>query len=260
MILAASGCAAPSFTLQPIQQEPQVFVGLASHADRAEASALHHEHPATWTEADLRAILGRLLLQERGGLMDPTKPPRPLFATDELARLLPGLRQAFQSARPSDWVVFVLTDAPATGSRTVTSGALALVDRKLHVILANDHEPLPSDAKGQQDLRANPFRPLRSPRGGLTFDPAHYVTSAGANWLGGASGSPASEVILDYRTFLDVAQRSAPNPPTPSAASSEIARLKEEVARLRDELARVIQRLNEQTEELARLKPRPRSP
>ncbi len=154
----------------------------------------------------------------------------------------------------------MLTATSATGSRTVTSGALALVDRKLHVILANDHEPVSSDAKGQQDLRANSFRPLRSPRGGLTFDPAHYVVSAGASWLGGTSGSPASEVVLDYRTFLDVAQRSAPNPPTPPAASSEIERLKEDVARLRDELARVTQRLNQQTEELARLKGRSRTP
>ncbi len=260
LVLAASGCAAPSFITQPIHQDPQVFTGLSGYADRAEAATLRHEHPASWTEADLRTILGRLLIQERGGLMDPTKPPRPLFATDELARLLPGLRQAFQTARPSDWVVFVLTDTSATGPRTATSGALALVDRKLHVILANDHEPLSADAKGQQDLRANPFRPLRSPRGGLTFDPAHYVTSAGASWLGGTSGSPASELVLDYRTLLDVAQRTAPSPPSPPVASAEVDRLREEVVRLREELGRVTQRLNEQTEELARLKGRSRTP
>jgi hypothetical protein len=260
LLLAGVGCAGPSFTTRPIQNDPLVFIGLASYQDRAEAAAVRHDHPAAWADADLRAILGRLLLQERGGLMDPTRPPKPVFATEEIARLLPGLRQAFETARPSDWVVFVLSDAAGTSTTpVVTSGALALENRRLHVILANHHEPVSPGTEAQEKLRVHPFRPMRGLRGGLAFDPPLYVVNSRANWLGGSSGAAAGELVLDHLSFLGTTHRAAPSPQGSPVADSEVGKLREEVSKLREELARVKEQLKEQTEELAKLRAQPRA-
>lgn len=253
------GCAAPTFTTQVIQSDPQLFVGLSSFQDRAEAAAVRHDHPVTWTEAELRAILGRLLLQEQGGLMDSTKPPRAVFSADELLRLLPALQQAFEAARPSDWVVFALSDRAASSTSTITSGALAVEQRQLHIILANHREAV---SIGLDELRRNPVRPVRSLRGGLTFDPPLYIVKTQANWLGGTSGAAASELVLDHAAFFGTAQRAASGPAEAPAADSEIGALKKEVSTLREELSHLKQQLKEQAEELGRLRsqPRPKKP
>lgn len=270
LLIAGFGCAGPTFTMKPVQSDSTVFVGLARYQDHADA--VRHDHPATWSGADLRAILGRLLLQERGGLMDPTRPPRPVFATDEIARLLPGLRHAFEAARPPDWVVFVLS-APMGSSATpvVTSGAFFLEDRRLHVILSNHRESVSPNAGERETLQAHPFRSLKGVRGQLTFDPPLYVVTSRANWLGGSSGPAASELVLDHLSFRDVANQAHPGAPEvamPASlsaprstgspeAESEVDLLKEEVSTLREELTGLKRQLAEQAGELARLKAQP---
>lgn len=263
LLLVGLGCAGPSFTTRPVHSDPLLFVGLSSVQDRADAAAVRHDHPVTWAEADLRAILGRLLLQERGGLMDPTRPPRPVFSADEITRLLPPLRRAFEAARPADWVVFVLSDRAGSPSPvTLTSGALAVADRRLHVILANHRESVTGGAESQKLLQGQPLRPLKSLRGGLTFDPPLYVVDTRANWLGGTSGAAASELVLDHAGFLGVAHQAAAGPSEPATADSEIGALRREVSTLREELARLKHQLKEQAEELARLRSQaqPRKP
>jgi hypothetical protein len=252
LLLCSAGCASPGFTTQPVRSDPQIFVGLSSFQDRVEAAAVRHEHPVTWTEGDLRAILGRLLIQERGGLMDSTKPPRPVFTSEELARLIPALRQAFEAARPADWVAFVLSDRAApTGPSLLTSGALAVEQRRLHMILANHREPV---STSMEEIRRSPFRPLRALRGGLTFDPPLYIVNTQTNWLGGTSGAAASELVLDYSAFLGTAQQGGPVGTDTPTAASDIDALRQEVSTLREDLAHLKQQLKEQADELARLR------
>lgn len=268
ILLACLGCAEPRLTTKPVRQEPTIIVGLATYDDGGKAAHVRHEHPAEWAAGDLHAVLTRLLLQERGGLMDTPRPPRAVFSQDEVRRLLPGLREAFRIARPSDWVVFALLDsAGATPEWTVTSGALFLEDRRLHVVLANHREPVPSGADGPDAIRADPFRSLRGVKGGLTFDSSPYVVASHPKWLGNFSGS---ELVLDHSGFLEIARQAIATPtetlameksPPPglkpeATHDSETAVLKEEVSRLREELARLKRRLAEQTDELARLKAR----
>ena len=275
LLIAGFGCAGPSFTMKPVQSDPMTFVGLARYQDHAEAAAVRHDHPATWSEAELRAILGRLLLQERGGLMDPTRPPRPVFAADEIARLLPGLRHAFEAARPPDWVVFVLSAPMGSSAAPVgTSGAFFLEDRRLHVILSNHRESISPNAGERETLQAHPFRSLKGVRGQLTFDPPLYVVTSRANWLGGSSGPAASELVLDHLSFRDVTHQAHPGAPEvamPASLSaprgtgspeveSEVGLLKEEVSTLREELAGLKRQLAEQAGELARLKAQPSTP
>lgn len=272
LLIAGFGCAGPSFTMKPVQSDPMVFVGLATYHDHADAAAVRHDHPAIWSDADLRAILRRLLLQERGGLMDETRPPRPVFATDEIARLLPGLRNAFEAARPPDWVVFVLS-APmgSSAAPVVTSGAFFLENRRLHVILSNHRESVSPNAGERETLQAHPFRSLKGVRGQLTFDPPLYVVTSRANWLGGSSGPAASELVLDHLSFRDAANQANPGAPEvamPASlsaprgtgspeAESEVGLLKVEVSKLREELAGLKRQLAEQAGELARLKTQP---
>lgn len=257
VVLACLGCAAPAFTTRTVQSESSWFVGLTTYAEPAKAAAVRHDHPADWTEKELHEILGRLLLQERVGLLDPPRPPRAVFSPEATAQLVPALRGAFHNARPSEWIVFFFA-RPSGGDQEITSGGFFLMDTRLHVIVANYRQRVYPGSVGTDEIRANPIRSYGGTGGSLTFDPSRFVLASQANWLGGSSGPSASELILDHTAFLATA--TAPGSPLTStrarASDEDFAKLREQVERLQEEVARLRETLDAQADELARLKSR----
>jgi hypothetical protein len=249
-------------TTRPVHHDATVFVGLARYADAARAAGVRHDHPAVWTEAEVEAVLSRLVIQERLGLFQAPPPVKEVFTSEQAAQLSPGLREAFRTARPSEWVVFVLTD-PSGSAPTVTSGAVFLMDRRLHVIIANHRVPLSSGTADLDAVRVNPVRPLRGMRGALSFEPARYVMDVHNTWLGGSSAPSASELVLDHVSLLAALRKETPAPPAATGAGQPAngaaaadAELRAQMKQLQEEVAQLKRQLAEQAEELARLKSR----
>jgi hypothetical protein len=221
-----------------------------------------------WSDADLRTILTRLLIQGRGGIMDPYRQPRVVFSADDILHLTPALRETFKVARPSDWVVFALWgSSQESQALEVTSGGMFLQGERLHIILANHRERVSSEQDGIIGIRHNPFRSLRDiKKGKLMFDPARHMIESRDNWIAGGSGSPASELILDFKNFLATDRLSTPkgkkkltatkssgasSNPAPST-ESEVGQLKEEISNLKEDLSRLQRQINQQAEERSR--------
>jgi hypothetical protein len=264
LFLACLGCAAPALTTRPVHTEPSWFVRLDSYADPRQSADQRYDHPAEWTEAELRAILERLLVQERRGLLDPSRPPRAVFSAGEISRLAPQLAEAFRSARSTEWVAFYLV-TPVGSDGEATSGAFFVTGGRLHVVIANYRERITDGPEAKEAIRANPLRSLKGTKGSLTFDPSRFVLASQAHWSGGPAPA-GSELILDDRAFLDslrqptVLPPSSPpasarppatrvEPPPPAAEAStapdEMELLKRKAQELEAELVRLKQRLHE---------------
>lgn len=261
-VLSCLGCTGPALTTRPVHHDATVFIGLARYADAARAAGVRHDHPIEWNDADLQAVLSGLTLQERMGLLDEARPAQGVFEPDEVPRLTAGLREGLRSAQPAEWVVFALASpAGAAQETTVTSGAVFLQERRLHVIIANHHAPVPPGPDGFDAVRANPLRPLTAVKGTLGFDPARYVVASRASWLGGSSGHSASELTVDHAAFLASARRQMPGAGVAPVAQgrpedSEAAALRAQMKQLQEEVAQLKRQLAEQAGELARLKSR----
>ena len=199
ILLLCIGCAEPALTNRVVQEEPSWFVRLDSYQS-ADRSPLRYEHPGTWTVEELSAILSRLLLEDRVGLMDSSRPPRPVFSSEEITLLTPAIQDSFQRARPNEWVAFSLSTPNGSGF-AVASGGMFLAGARLHVVVANHRTPLAQDSEEFARVRANPFYSVRGSGGTLVFESAKFVMGTQPNWSGGHRAS-ASELILDHRDFL----------------------------------------------------------
>jgi len=258
------GCAGPSFVSRAIREDDPWFVRLQTYASAGQAGEVQHDHPVNWNDAELSAILSRLFLNERVGLLDQKPAPRPVFAPDELDRLVPAIRDAFRAARPTEWVTFFLT-RPGGQGEDVTSGGLYVDGQQLHMIVANHHEVVPPGEEAQM-LRGNPLRALKVRGNTLTFEPVTYVLFSRSNWLGGYGGAAASEVIVNHQAFLASLRPTPPVPAKqglaavpsapPAAADRTGDELKAIVNKLQSEIAQLKRRLAEQDAELATLKSR----
>jgi len=199
VVLLCLGCAGPTLTSRIIQQDSSWFVRLDSLQDTGNTSP-RYDHPITWRDEDLSVILSRMILQERVGLMDNARPPRPVFAFEEINRLAHALRTAFQEASSREWIVFVLFGQEAGGPAT-TSGAIFVESGKLHLVIANHQLKLADDSEELAHVRANPLYSVHGSGGVLGFDAPRFVVGNKANWSGGHRAS-ASEMILDHTAFL----------------------------------------------------------
>jgi hypothetical protein len=263
-------CAGPALTSRVVQQDTTWFVRLDSYQDPGHSQA-RYEHPAAWTEPELSAILSRLLLEDRVGLMDTARPPRPVFSADEIMLLVPAIRQSFQQARQAEWVSLLLS-SPNSSGLTVTSGGMFLAGSRLHIVVANHRTPLARESQELARVRANPFYSVGGGDGSLTFESPKFAMGTRANWSGGHRAS-ASELTLDHQGFLSFLKRSGVMPAalqatdsssvtssseqaTPLAAypASENSDPKSTILRLQDEVERLKKKVQEQEAEIARLK------
>ena len=269
LMLWMVGCASPGFIIQPVEDEPSLLVGLARAPDGSSDTETRHDHPVEWSHADLQAILKRLVIQEKGGLMDSSGLPRAVFSSEDLTILIPALQDTFNLARPRDWIVFALWGASEhTQGLEVTSGGMYLQDQRLHIMLANHRERVSSEQKGIQAIHNNPFRAMKDVKRRLMFYPTSYVIESRSNWIAGGFDSPVSELILDYQALLAT---KSPDTPTgikevtasdiPKADSTparstdaEVGVLKEEITNLKEELSRLQQQINQQAEKRSRTK------
>jgi len=250
------GCGGPVFTSRMSQGDASAFTRLDSYADPEKAADLHYDQPVEWKDADLAEILNRLLLVERVGLLDRTPRTQSVFTSDEISTLLPRISQSFRAARSSEWVVFCLLN-PSAGGQELTSGGLFVKERRLHIVLANHRELLRPEEV--QAALTNPIRPVRHMGSSLTFDPVRFVASSGATWMGGSTGSSASEMILDYKAFLaslKPAGTFGSVPMQPQAGGADMRDLRDQVRLLKEEVERLKEQLKSQSDELSRLKDR----
>lgn len=219
LLLAGIGCAGPAITSRPVQREASFFIRLDTFSDAQAARELRYTHPADWPEGDLRAILSRLSVQDRSGLLEEKPSPRPVFSSDEVKQLAPGLAKGLNMAGSSEWIAFGLTRSER-GAQEITSGGVFLRENRLHVIIANHREPVPGNQEAIEKVRANPLHTLGGKSRTLTFDPARFVTATQSNWMGGSSVAPASELVLDYSRYLEESRPPAA-PPVASAPPAD---------------------------------------
>lgn len=269
LFIICAGCAGPALTSHIVQEEPSRFVRLDSYGTGAESP--RYNHPSTWTAEEVTAILSRLLLEDRVGLMDSVQPPHSVFSLDEIVFLAPAIKESFQRASPEEWIA-IYTASPRGDGLTVTSGGMFLSDSNLHLVVANHRTLLARESADLAAVRENPFHSIRGSGGTLAFESSRYVLRRQANWTGGHRAS-ASELVLDHRGFLTSLQRtgtittlSSPRE-TGSLALSSGSRsnegLKSEpdpqavILQLREENERLKRTVAEQEAEIARLK-RPR--
>jgi hypothetical protein len=270
ILLLCLGCAGPALTSRVVQQDSTWFVRLDSYQEAVSPSP-RYEHPAMWTIEELSAILSRLLLEDRVGLMDSARPPRPVFSLEEILLLVPAIRDSFQKAGPNEWVSFLLS-APSGSGMVVTSGGMFLAGSRLHIAIANHRTPLTPNSEDLTRVRANPFHSIRGSGGSLTFESSRFVMGTQANWSGGHRAS-ASELILDHQALLSFLK-------LPGAAPSHIRAVEpsgsalapvpdiphsgstggmdpdstDAVVRLQEEVERLKKKVQEQEAEIARLK------
>lgn len=200
LLLLASACVAPPIHTRPIQDDPAWLVRLDS-LDPSDRRAVHYHHPATWNEPDLFAILSRLFLDQRVGLMDDPKPAHEVFSLDELQHIVPGLREAFQVALPHEWLTFMLVHNQGQQESAITSGGFFLEANRLHVVVANHRVRLSSQSEEFSKVRGNPLYSVNGSGGTLGIEPRRFIRATKANWSGGYRAS-ASELVLDYQGYL----------------------------------------------------------
>lgn len=269
MLILCIGCAGPALTSRVVQQGSTWFVRLDSYQDAGSSSA-RYEHPARWTIEELTAILSRLLLEDRVGLMDSARPPRSVFASEEIGLLAPALRDSLQRAKPGEWISFYLS-TPNGSAIEVTSGGMFLAGARLHVVVANHHALVAPNSEEMARVQANPFYSLRGSGGTLAFESSRFVMGTQANWSGGHRAS-ASELILDHQAFLSflklpgavpassqvsdpstTAPYSGPRASQTSQEATGEADLKGITLRLQEEVERLKWKLEKQEAEIARL-------
>lgn len=270
MLLFCLGCVGPMLTSRVVQEESSWFVRLDSYQN-AGSSPTRYQHPATWTVEELSAILSRLLLEDRVGLMDSSRPPRPVFSWEEITLLVPAIQDSFQRATPSEWIAFSLS-TPSGSGLAVTSGGMFLAGSRLHVVVANHRTPLAQDSEELARVRANPFYSVKGSGGVLAFESPRFVMGTQPNWSGGHRAS-ASELIIDHRAFLSFLKLAGATPAPLRAAGSSVPALPSEsgasqshssasgdsnphraIIRLQEEVERLKKQVAEQEAEIARLK------
>ena len=283
-VLLCAGCAGQTITSRAAVGETNWFVRLDTFADSRSTADLRFEHPVQLSEAELTAVLSRVQVQERAGLLERKPFPQPLFSPNEIRRMMPSLQKTLWAAKPTEWAVFY-SALPGGVGQEVTSGGLFVKGNQLHVVVANHHERIPSGSDSLAAIRANPLNPWGGKGVTLSFDPIRFVAGTQATWLGGSASAPASELVLDHGAFLaetpastatPVASTSAPQAPAPGMQSAVApspvvapivplaapreaggdASMKEQVTGLQNEINRLRRRLEEQDEDIALLKTR----
>ncbi|NKB82339.1 MAG: hypothetical protein GKS05_10720 [Nitrospirales bacterium] len=263
LLLSFVSCVNPTLMVRPLHDEANLFIGTASSHTQEQMATVRYEHPVEWAETDLYAILSQLRIQEEGGLLDTARLQRAVFFPEEIPTLLPGLRDAFKLARPSDWIVFAFwVSSPRSETLEVTSGGFFLQDHMLHIILANHHERVLSEEEGILAIRRNPFHIVNGVKGLLQFASDDYVVNSQRNWVSGGFESSAAELILDYKAFLTsthLPRTTVTERPTGSEHSKEdsallpsslieVRELQEEVSKLKAELSRLKRQLGKEDE------------
>ena len=282
LALLCAGCAGPTIASRAAIGEANWFVRLDTFTEAGAITDLRFDHPAKLSDAELTALLSRIQVQERAGLLEQKPSPRPLFSPNEIRQMAPSLLKTLRSAKPTEWAVFY-SALPGGMGQEVTSGGLFVKSNQLHVVVANHHERIPSGSSSLAAIRANPLSPWGGKGLTLSFDPPRFVAGTQATWLGSSAGAPASELVLDHSAFLaealapaaapvaavaaappapaSVPQSAVILPPTipPAAAQRNVSSydvMKEQMAGLQSEIERLRRRLEEQDEDIALLKTR----
>ncbi len=269
-LLVCSGCTGVILTSRDVQQSSGWVIRLDSFQS-SEASRVVYDHPVSWQADDLSAILTRLFLEERLGMMDTAKPAKPVFSPEELTLIQPAIRRAFQEASGREWIAFLLIE-PQGAEAGVTSGALFVERQKLHVVVANHHTLVAKTSEELARVRANPLYSIQGSGGVVAFEPPRFGLGTKANWSGGHRAS-ASELILDHTAFLSylthATSRETPVralPPSREQGQAEsqsfsdgrsdqgASRDETTLDRLQGEIARLKQQLSEKDLEIGRLK------
>lgn len=278
LVLLCAACAGPTIASRATAGDANWFVRLDTFLDSRPASDVRFDHPAEFSEADLAAVMSRVLVQERAGLLERKPFPQPLFSPVETRQLMPGLQKALRTAKPAEWAVFY-SAIPGGSVQEVTSGGVFVKGGQLHVVVANHRERIPSGSDGLAAIRANPLSPWGGKGVTLSFALPRFVAGTQATWMGGSTAAPASELILDHSAFLAEAPISAAAaaeaapasqatasgtqkaavPIVPLAAPRDAggtAAMKEQILSLQSEVERMRRRLEEQDDDIALLKTR----
>ncbi|MGH7410837.1 MAG: SHOCT domain-containing protein [Candidatus Methylomirabilis sp.] len=231
---ALAGCLGPLSYTRTIQESPDRAVRLeARYGAGRDGTSLRFAHPIVLSEADWGQILNRIYVRHVKSLLShfAKQPgPDPAFDESQRAYLAKYLSEAFQTARPDQWVVFFLTQPREPQVTEITSGTFFIEGDQIHLVLANYRQPV-SMSFVLDEIRKDPLRPA----GDTFYDlvpQGHQTVRTDGHWhLTKPLVKPPAELLIDYRASL-----------TPGA-ESEVARGEETQVEAR---LRALQRLREQ--------------
>src|SRR2546422_11396250 len=129
----------------------QVGIVTDLSVDMDAAPPVINRHPVTYTQQEIRSIIGSLQVSGWSGmLLDSfqTPQPKPVFTEAELTALAEPLAAAFHAATLRDRVFFILRNPIARYETDRTSGSLFFRDDYLHVVLTDHYTFLQADPGG----------------------------------------------------------------------------------------------------------------
>jgi hypothetical protein len=173
-----------------------------------DGKSMHFTHPFSLGETEWAYLLAQVHIQLSKGFLGIGREhldPHEAFTKSEQSYLAKYLAQAFEMARPDEWVVFYLSH-PRQGESDssvteVTSGGLFLRETKLYLIFANYRYGVTMGSLLDQ-VRGDPLRPAGDHR--YEFVPGTSQTTQEVKlWnLSQPLRAYNLELVLDYQTLL----------------------------------------------------------
>ncbi len=200
--LLVSACAIPQVPYRTTYEDPVNFVRIEPDPYvLPEWPPSAHTHPIQLGEAQLRRVLGGLIVQERRIVIQKTlfglAPREAAFRSEELELLVPKINEALALAKWNERVAFYLSQPETSIKREITSGGMYLNGTRLHVILANRRIMYGIPAYGMIYDKRYPMRPT-GPKGfDLYFDDGAAVVEGKTSFVDKVFGLEKDELVID---------------------------------------------------------------
>ncbi len=197
-----SACAIPQVPYRTTYEDPVNFVRIEPDPRvLPEWPPSAHTHPVQLGEAQLRRVLGGLIVQEHRIVIQKTlfglAPREPAFRSEELDLLVPRINEALALAKWNERVAFYLSQPETSIKREITSGGIYLNGTHLHVILANRRIMYGIPAYGMIYDKRYPMRPT-GPKGfDLYFDDGAAVVEVKTSFVDKVLGLEKDELVID---------------------------------------------------------------
>lgn len=170
-----------------------------------------YDHPVRVSSLELAIVLQAVQVQFKANwlqalLTGPLK-PLPLFDESSLERVVPSLVGALERAGPRERIVFYVAQRRSDVRRDVTSGAIFVQGRLLHITLANYQNRVDVLPGVPAYDRQDPEVAVAPQRMTLLFDQPEFLSKRELDLVDGVFGAAPPRLMIDYVRFLQKSAR-----------------------------------------------------
>ena len=211
LALSLLACTPYVTDVQPVEDE--LIIKLVSDPGAA------YDHPQRFTAQDLTAILQQVQVQYKAGwlqnLLAGREKPLPLFDSEWLPRVVPGLVRAFEQATSRDRIVFYVAERRSDVRREVTGGALFVTGRLMHIVVSNFKNGVDVVPGIPTSDRSNPEIAVSPQQYTVMFEKPEFIVRSESGFVQGVFGAVPPSIVVDYWRYLNMMGRQT----KPEAAS-----------------------------------------